>query len=66
MCKFIVVKALTRKYGYTLKAPQSITWATGPQNTCGWYRLKSDARKRADEFNDGLRSQANETPLSSE
>jgi hypothetical protein len=29
MCKFIVVKSLTRKYGYTLKAPQSITWATG-------------------------------------
>jgi hypothetical protein len=51
MKKFVVVKSLTRKYGYTLKAPLSITWAKGPQNTVGWYRRKSDALKRADEFN---------------
>jgi hypothetical protein len=66
MCRFIVVKSLTRKYGFALKAPPSITWVTGPQNSCGWYRLKSDAQKRADELNCALGSQANETPLSSE
>jgi hypothetical protein len=53
MSKFIVVKSLTRKYGYSIQAPPKITWAKGPGNTFGWYRLKSDARKRADEFNLG-------------
>jgi hypothetical protein len=48
---FVVVKSLTRKYGFTLKAPRVITWAKGPQNTVGWYRRKSDAQKRADELN---------------
>ncbi len=52
--RFVVVKSLTRKYGYTIKAPPFITWAIGPQNTCGWYRRKADAQKRADELNEGL------------
>ena len=39
------------KYGYAIRAPRHVTWATGPQNTVGWYRRKSDAQKRADEFN---------------
>jgi hypothetical protein len=51
MCKFIVVKSLTRKYGYSIQAPRHITWATGPQNTFGWYRLKSVAEQRASVFN---------------
>lgn len=51
MARFIVVKSLTRKYGYTVKAPPSITWANGPQHTVGWYRRKLDAQRRADELN---------------
>ncbi len=51
MSRFVVVKSLTRKYGYSIQASQSITWATGPQKTVGWYRRKSDAQKRADELN---------------
>jgi len=51
MDRFVVVKSLTRKYGYGIQAPRTITWATGPQHTFGWYRYKSDAQKRADEFN---------------
>jgi hypothetical protein len=51
MNRFIVVKSQTRKHGYAIKAPGRVTWATGPQNTFGWYRYKSDAQKRADEFN---------------
>jgi hypothetical protein len=51
MDTFVVVKSLTRKYGYSIKAPASVTWATGPGNTFGWYRLKSDAQKRANELN---------------
>lgn len=51
MKRFIVVKSLARKYGFAIQAPRSITWATGPQNTFGWYRLKSDALKRAEELN---------------
>jgi hypothetical protein len=49
--RFVVVKSLTRKYGYSIKAPRSITWAKGPQNTVGWYRRKADAIKRAEELN---------------
>ena len=48
---FVVVKSLTRKYGYALQAPPGTTWVTGPQRTVGWYRLKSDALKRAEELN---------------
>ena len=51
MERFVVVKSITRKYGYAIKAPRSITWVNGPQNTVGWYRYKSDAQKRADELN---------------
>jgi len=51
MSRFVVVKALTRKYGYSIQAPPSVTWATGPQRTFGWYRLKADAQRRADELN---------------
>lgn len=51
MNKFIVVKSLTRKYGFAIQAPSHITWAVGPKHTLGWYRRKSDAQKRADEFN---------------
>ena len=52
---FIVVKSLTRSYGYTIQAPRHITWATGPQNTFGWYRLKADAQQRANVFNRPVR-----------
>jgi hypothetical protein len=48
---FTVVPSTSRKYGYSIRAPAFITWATGPGNTFGWYRLKSDAQKRADELN---------------
>jgi hypothetical protein len=51
MERFDVVKALTRRYGYSIQAPRHITWATGPQHTFGWYRYKSDAQRRANEFN---------------
>jgi len=51
MEKFVVVKSLTRRYGYSIRAPKSVTWATGPQNTVGWYRRKADAQRRADELN---------------
>lgn len=51
MNRFIVVKSLTRKYGFAIQAPRSFTWATGPQRTFGWYRLKSVAARRADELN---------------
>lgn len=51
MDKFVVVKSLTRTYGYTIKAPPFITWARGPQNTFGWYRRKTDAQKRAEALN---------------
>lgn len=51
MSKFVVVKSLTRRHGYSIQAPPSITWATGPQKAFGWYRLKSEAQKRADELN---------------
>lgn len=48
---FTVVPSTSRKYGYSIKAPASITWATGPGNTFGWYRRKSDAQHRCDELN---------------
>ncbi len=51
MDRFIVVKSLTRKYGYSIQAPASIFWVIGPQHTFGWYARKSDAQKRADELN---------------
>lgn len=51
MGRFIVVKSPTRKYGYAIQAPRSITWAKGPQNTVGWYRRKLDAQNRAEELN---------------
>ena len=51
MNRFVVVKSLIRKYGYSIQAPRNITWAAGPQHTFGWYRRKSDARKRAEELN---------------
>lgn len=52
---FIVVRALTRRYGYAIQAPLNITWAVGPQRTFGWYRRKSDAKQRADELNRAMR-----------
>ena len=52
--RFVVVKSLTRKYGFSIKAPRRITWTAGPQKTFGWYRLKSDAQRRADELNRGM------------
>jgi hypothetical protein len=52
--RFVVVSSLTRKYGFTIKAPPFITWAIGPHNTVGWYRRKSDAQKRADELNEAF------------
>lgn len=51
MKRFVVVRSLTRKYGYSIQAPPGTTWAKGPQRTVGWYRLKSDAAKRAEELN---------------
>ena len=51
MERFVVVKSLTRKHGYAIRAPRHVTWATGPKNTFGWYRRKSDAQERADELN---------------
>ena len=51
MSKFVVVKSLTRRYGFSIQAPPNTPWATGPQGTFGWYRLKSDAQERADELN---------------
>ena len=51
MSRFIVVKSLTRRYGFSIQAPPNVSWATGPHGTFGWYRLKSDAQKRADELN---------------
>ena len=51
MERFVVVKSLTRFYGYAIKAPLSITWANGPQNTVGWYRCTSDAQRRSEELN---------------
>jgi hypothetical protein len=51
MNRFIVVKSLTRRYGYAIQVPPGNTWVTGPGNTIGWYRLKSDALKRAEELN---------------
>lgn len=51
MDRFVVVKSLTRRCGYAVQAPRSITWAKGPQNTVGWYRYSSDAQKRAEELN---------------
>lgn len=50
---FVVVKSLTRNYGYSIKAPKGISWAIGPENTFGWYRLKSDAQKQVDVWNKG-------------
>jgi hypothetical protein len=54
MDRFVVVKSLTRRYGYAIKAPSFITWARGPQHTFGWYRAKSAAQERADELNNAL------------
>lgn len=51
MNRFVVVKSLTRKYGFAIQAPPGTTWATGPGRTVGWYRRKSDALKRAEELN---------------
>jgi len=51
----VVVKSLTRKYGYSIQAPPNITWAVGPLRTFGWYRYKSDAQKRAEELNQARR-----------
>lgn len=51
MTNFIVVKHSDNS-GYTLKnigTPQP--WIVGPGQTCGWYRLKRDAVKRANELN---------------
>ncbi len=48
---FVVVKSRLRHYGYSIKAPVGVTWATGPGNTFGWYKRKADAEKRADELN---------------
>ena len=48
---FTVVPSTSRKYGYSIKAPPGIPWATGPMNTFGWYKCKADAQKRADELN---------------
>src|SRR5262249_33560903 len=49
--KFVVVKSLTRSFGWAIKAPPNITWAMGPDRTFGWYRFKADAEKRAEELN---------------
>lgn len=51
MNRFVVVKSLTRSYGYSIQAPSGVTWVKGPHHTFGWYRLKRDAQKRADELN---------------
>lgn len=51
--QFTVVKSLTRKYGYSIKASKDISWVIGPENTFGWYRLKSDAQKQVDVWNKG-------------
>lgn len=51
--QFLVVKSLSRNYGYSIKAPKNINWAEGPQNTFGWYRRKSDAQHRVDVLNKG-------------
>jgi hypothetical protein len=51
MKRFVVVRSLARRYGYSIQAPPGITWAIGPGRTVGWYRRKCDALKRADELN---------------
>jgi len=50
---FEVVKATSRSYGYSIKAPAHIKWAMGPGNTFGWYRRKGDAQRAADAHNRG-------------
>jgi hypothetical protein len=52
---FAVVPSTCRNYGYSIKAPADVKWATGPGNTFGWYRRKSAAQKRANELNRGCR-----------
>lgn len=51
---FAVVPSTCRKYGYSINAPADVKWATGPGNTFGWYRRKSDAQKRANELSRGF------------
>lgn len=58
MDRFVVVKSLTRRYGYAIKAPWFITWARGPQHTFGWYRTKSEAQARTNELNTALQQRA--------
>lgn len=58
MDRFVVVKSLTRRYGYAIKAPWFITWARGPQHTVGWYRTKTAAQARAKELNAALQQRA--------
>ena len=48
---FTVVKSTSRHYGYSIKAPSWVTWAKGPGNTFGWYKLKRDAQAQADAHN---------------
>ena len=50
---FIVIKSLTRKYGYSHQwvGPNCPSYVVGPQHTCHWYKYKREAIKRAEDFN---------------
>ena len=45
-----VIKALSRTYGYNLWHNQPIGWNGTISKHFGWYKLKSDAIKRANEL----------------
>jgi hypothetical protein len=47
MNNFLVVKVLSRRYSYAIRAPQHVKWAIGPEHTFGWYRRKRDAQQWA-------------------
>jgi hypothetical protein len=57
---FTVVRSTSRKYGYSIKAPANVSWAKGPGNTFGWYKLKRDAQHRCDVLNQVKHSQNGE------
>lgn len=55
--RYKVVRNLRRGYGYAVQdtQPEKGSYFTGPQNTAGWYRLKSYAQEHADTLNEAER-----------
>ena len=47
---FIVQKSKKRSYGYELHSDKKISWLIDGY-TCGWFKNKKDAIKRANELN---------------